>query len=149
MKYDFGRGTYLSMNYTFVNDLSVNYIYANEYFSNPDTIFWMSPKQLGTFTANIRLNKYLNLNACLLYRGGWSRNRSEGDLRDDPGDYAIVNATLIARNFLKDLKGPEARAAVKNLFNKEYTSPTENYGWLPDDLPMPGINFFFELRYAF
>ena len=148
MKYAFGRGTYLSMNYTYTNDLSVNYIYANDYFSNPDTILWMSPKQLGTFTANIRLNKYLNLNACLLYRGGWSRDRSEGELRDDPGDYAIVNATLIARNFLKDLKGLEARAAVKNLFNKEYTSPTE-HGWLPDDLPMPGINFFFELRYAF
>lgn len=147
MKYDFGRGTYLSMNYTYTNELSMNYTYMNnEYFSNPDPILWMSPKQSGTFTANIRLNEYLNLNACLLYRGGWSR--SEDDLRDDPGDYAIVNATLIARNFLKDLKGLEARAAVKNLFNKKYTSPTASDSF-PVDLPMPGINFFFELRYAF
>ena len=147
MKYDFGRGTYLSMNYTYVNDLSMNYTYVNEYIPNPDPILWMSPKQLGTFTANIRLNKYLNLNAYLLYRGDW--NRSESDPRDDPGDYAIVNATLIARNFLKELKGLEARAVVKNLFNKEYTSPTDEHELLSDDLPMPGINFFLELRYAF
>ena len=147
MKYDFGRGTYLSMNYTYMNDLSMNYTYVNEYIPNPDPILWMSPKQLGTFTANIRLNKYFNLNAYLLYRGDW--NRSESDPRDDSGDYAIVNATLIARNFLKELKGLEARAVVKNLFNKDYTSPTDEYDLLPDDLPMPGINFFLELRYTF
>jgi outer membrane receptor protein involved in Fe transport len=145
MKYDFGRGTYLSMNYTYTNDLNVNYTSVDKHVSYPKPKLWMSPKQLGTFTANIRLNKYLNLNAYLLYRGDW--NRSESDLRDDPGDYAIVNATLIARNFLKGLKGLEARAVVKNLFNKEYTSPTDE--WQPDDLPMPGINFFLELRYAF
>jgi outer membrane receptor protein involved in Fe transport len=46
------------------------------------------------------------------------------------------------------LKGLEARAAGKNLLNKDYTFP--NFaGYLPDDLPMPGINFFLELRYTF
>ena len=72
----------------------------------------------------------------------------EGDPREDPGDYAIVNATLTARNFLKDLKGLEVRAAVKNLLNKDYISP-QSSNYLPNDLPMPGINFFLELRYTF
>ena len=139
MKYDFGRGTYLSMNYT----------YQNFEGFDPDLPFmgaWWEPKQLGTLAANIRLNRYLNLNAYLLYRGDWTR--LPDDTRDDPEDYALVNATLIARNFLKELKGLEVRGSVHNLFNKEYTSPTAP-GELPDDLPMPGINFFLELRYTF
>ena len=139
MKYDFGRGTYLSMNYTYQNV---------ELFDSDLSSYvpWYEPKQLGTLAANIRLNRYLNLNAYLLYRGDWTRR--EDDTRDDPEDYALVNATLIARNFLKGLKGLEVRGSVHNLFNKEYTSPTAP-GWLPDDLPMPGINFFLELRYTF
>ena len=139
MKYDFGRGTYLSMNYTYQN---VELFDANLSSYVP----WYEPKQLGTLAANIRLNRYLNLNAYLLYRGEWTRR--EDDTRDDPEDYALVNATLIARNFLKGLKGLEVRGSVHNLFNKEYTSPTAP-GELPDDLPMPGINFFLELRYTF
>ena len=139
MKYDFGRGTYLSMSYTYI-DLELrgpNGQRLSHYYM---------PSQLGTLNANIRLNRYLNLNAYLLYRGGWERMIN--DPREDPGDYAVVNATLIARNFLKELKGLEVRAAVKNLLNKAYTSPTAA-GYLPDDMPMPGINFFLELRYTF
>ncbi len=139
MKYDFGRGTYLSMNYTYQN------LELWDAYGIP-TAAYRTPKQIGTLTANIRLNQYLNLNAYLLYRGDWTR--LEDDTRDDPGDYAIVNATLTARNFLKDLKGLEVRAAVKNLLNKDYVSP-QNSIYLPDDMPMPGINFFLELRYTF
>jgi len=136
MKYDFGRGTFISMNYTQMNiDLH-----------DPEQNPWGEPERLGTLSANIRLNRYLNLNAYLLYRGGWSREK--GDAREDPGDYAIVNATLIAKSFVKELKGLEVRGSVLNLFNKDYTSPT-SLGWLQDDLPMPGINFFLELRYTF
>ncbi len=138
MKYDLGRGTYLSMNYTHMN---TDYPAGVD-----DNIGWMRPERLGTVMGNVRLNRYLNLNAQLLYRGGWFRQ--PGDTRDDPGDYVIANAALIAKNFFKDLKGLEARAAVYNLFNKDYTSPT-GPGELPDDMPMPGINFMLELRYTF
>ena len=136
MKYDFGRGTYIGMNYTHLN-IDIR---------DPDVLPWFEPERLGTLTANVRLNRYLNLNAYLLYRGGWTR--AEGDPRDDPGDYVLVNTALIAKNFLKELKGLEVRGGVYNLFNKEYTSPTAP-GQLPDDLPMPGINFMLELRYTF
>jgi len=136
IKYDFGRGTYLSMNYTQLN--------VDVGGSGADA--WMEPTRLGTLTGNVRLNRYLNLNAQVLYRGGWSRE--QGDPRDDPGDYVIANTTLIAKNFLKELKGLEVRATVYNLFNKEYTSPTAA-GELPGDMPMPGINFMLELRYTF
>ena len=115
-------------------------------YADEDVVEWMEPKRLGTLTANVRLNRYLNLNTYLLYRGGWTR--AEGDPRDDPGDYVTVNATLIAKNFLKELKGLEVRGSILNLFNKEYTYPT-GAGELPGDMPMPGINFMLELRYTF
>ena len=129
--------------------LSMNYTYQNVELFDADLssyVPWYEPKQLGTLAANVRLNRYLNLNAYLLYRGDWTRR--EDDTRDDPEDYALINATMIARNFLKELKGLEVRGSVYNLFNKEYTHPTVP-GELPDDLPMPGINFFLELRYTF
>ena len=136
MKYDFGRGTYLGVNYTqFSMDIG-----------DTGADIWMEPTRLGTLTGNVRLNKYLNLNAQLLYRGGWSRE--QGDPREDMSDYVTANATLIARNLIKELKGLEARAAVYNLFNKDYTAPTAA-GELPGDMPMPGINFMLELRYTF
>jgi len=138
MKYDFGRGTYLGMNYTHFSR-EVRYL-------GVERRSWFEPERLGTLSANVRLNRYLNLNTYLLYRGGWTR--AKADTRDDPGDYVTVNATLIAKNFLKDLKGLEVRGMVYNLFNKDYTSPT-GPGELPDDMPMPGINFFVELRYTF
>jgi outer membrane receptor protein involved in Fe transport len=70
------------------------------------------------------------------------------NLRLDCAFYVTANATLIAKNFLKELKGLEAWAAVYNLFNKNYTSPTAA-GELPGDMPIPGINFMLELRYTF
>ena len=136
MKYDLGRGTYLGMNYTHLNLKA----------SQETPQLYLQPERLGTLKANVRLNRYLNLNAYLLYQGGWTR--AEDDPRDDPGDYVLMNATLIAKNFLKELKGLEVRGSVLNLFNKDYTSPTAP-GELPDDMPMPGINFFLELRYTF
>jgi len=141
MKYDLGRGTYLGMNYT---HLSVKGAASSS--GQETTPFFWEPARLGTLKANVRLNRYLNLNTYLLYRGGWTR--TEDDTRDDPGDYVTVNATLIAKNFLKELKGLEVRGSVLNLFNKQYTDPSSP-GTLPDDLPMPGINFFVELRYTF
>jgi outer membrane receptor protein involved in Fe transport len=146
MKYDFGRGTYLAMNYTQL---------SGEVIMGPEALFpgkrftdfhWYEPKRLGTLMANVRLNRYLNLNTYLLYKGGWHRPLT--DPRDDPGDYVLLNAGLIAKNFLKELKGLEVRGMVYNLFNKDYTSPS-GPDELPDNVPMPGINFFLELRYTF
>jgi len=147
MKYDFGRGTYLAMNYT---HLSMEAILGPEarFPGLRGKFYWYEPERLGTLTANIRLNRYLNLNTYLLYRGGWIRSPNSLETRDDPGDYITANVGLIAKNFLKELKGLEVRGMVYNLFNKDYTSP-QGVGQLPDDMPMPGINFFLELRYTF
>jgi outer membrane receptor protein involved in Fe transport len=136
LKYDFGRGTYLAM----------NYVYCSWELHDPDQRIWMQPQQMGTLMANVRLNRYLNLNTYLLYRGDCCRE--VGDTREDHSDYAVVNATLIARKFLKGYDGLELRASVHNLFDKDYTSPLSPTE-LPDDLPMPGRTFLLEMRYKF
>jgi iron complex outermembrane receptor protein len=135
LKYDFGRGTYVAMNYSYFHTSSRDPVIYN----------YMLPQHLGTLMANIRLNKYLNFNCYLLYRGDWNR-LDPLDTREDLSDYVIVNATLIAKNFLKGFEGFELRGSVHNLFDKDYTSP-QPWNCLPDDLPMPGINFFLEARY--
>ena len=62
-------------------------------------------------------------------------------------EYAIVNATLIAKKFLENHEGLELRGSVYNLFDKNYTSPTDPS--LPHDIPRPGRNFIIELKYKF
>jgi outer membrane receptor protein involved in Fe transport len=72
--------------------------------------------------------------------------RNVGDSRDDMAGYAVVNTTLIARNFLKGYEGLEVRGSIYNLFDKDYTCPE---AFLPDDMPQPGRNFIIELKYKF
>ena len=62
--------------------------------------------------------------------------------------YGIVNTTLIAKKFLKGYEEFEVRGSVYNLFDKDYTAPTDP-GSLPNDLPRPGRNFIVEVKYKF
>ena len=69
------------------------------------------------------------------------------ETRDDPSGHALVFATLIAKKFLKGYEPLELRASVSNLLDKDWSSP-EPPG-LPNDLPMPGINYLLEIKYTF
>lgn len=133
MKYDFGRGTYLAMNYTWQDA------------KNLDTKdrFYDIPKHKGNIMTNIRLSKYFNLFSELYFQDGYKREN--GDTREDPSGFGIVNATLIAKKFLKGL---EIRGSVYNLFDKEYAFPTA-VDSLSAEQPMPGRNFIVELQYEF
>jgi len=131
MKYDFGRGTYLAVNYTHT-------IFK-------EVFIWVTPKHMGNVMANIRLSRYLNFYAACHFEDGWRRD--SGDKRDDMSGYGIVNVTLIAKKFLKGYEGLELRGSVYNLFNKDYTSPAKIQ--LPHDTPRPGRNFMVEVKYKF
>jgi outer membrane receptor protein involved in Fe transport len=135
LKYDFGRGTFLSLCYSHANP-------SNE------TLYEI-PAHSGTLMANIRLSKYLNLNADLYYAHDFTRRDYESD-RDKPSDYGIVNATLIARKFWERFAGLELRGSVYNLFDKDYVYPRPRQYWQNlDDLPAPGRSFLVEAKYTF
>jgi len=136
LKYDFRRGSYLAVNYTYQTT------------EDPDTNESSSillPTYKGNIIANIRLNKYLNFNTYCHFRGGYQR--AEYDPRDNMQGNAIVNATLIAKKFLRRFKGLELRASVYNLFDEDYTMPTDSLR-IPGDIPMPGRNYMFGITYA-
>lgn len=138
LKYDFGRETYIASNYAYIDAENLDTGESN----------WTIPSHMGSIMTNIRLNRYLNWNAHCIYRGGWSREKD--DPRNDMSDYTVVNTTLIARKFLKGFEGLELALTVNNLFDEDYSSPTSNaISDLPDDLPMPGRNYLFELRYTY
>jgi iron complex outermembrane receptor protein len=134
-RYDFPRGTYLAMNYTYVRWLSPHVMIRN----------WWAPRHFGNVMANIRLSKYLNFYASCHIEDGFRRDI--GDTRDDMSGFAVVNTTLIARNFLKGYGGLEVRGSIYNLFDKDYTSP--DYPEIPNDTPQPGRNFIVEVSYKF
>jgi outer membrane receptor for ferrienterochelin and colicins len=134
-RYDFPRGTYLAMNYTYIRPISPHVKLRN----------WWAPRHLLNVMANIRLSRYLNFYAACHIEDGFRRNR--GDTRDDMSGFAVVNITLIARKFLKGYEGLEVRGSIYNLFDKDYTSPEDTS--LPNDMPQPGRNSMVEVKYKF
>ena len=134
VKYDFGRGSYFAMNYSYRRIMS------------PHTkvrIDWLIPKHLGNVMANVRLSNYLNFYASCHIEDGF--RRYTGDDRDYMSGYAVVNTTLIAKKFLKGYEGLELRGSIYNLFDKDYTSPEPQT--FPDDMPRPGRHFLVKVKY--
>jgi hypothetical protein len=129
MKYDLGRGTYLAGNYNYSN-------WKTGAFVNAQT-------HEGKLMTNIRLSRYFNFYADCRFMSG-RRRWLAGDTRDDPAGFGLVNATLIAKKFLKRYEELELRGSVYNLFDKDWIMPQGPQ--LPNDLPMPGINFLVEVR---
>ena len=118
----------------------------------------MIPEYTGNIMANIRLSKYLNFYADCHIEDGFRRdNRTErlrrifrSERRDDMSGYAVVNATLIAKKFLKGYEGFELRGSVYNLFDKDYTTPRwRKLDGPPPGVPRPGRNFMVGVKYKF
>lgn len=101
------------------------------------------PKHKGNVGFNVGLTKYLNANIHAFISD--ERVRAEQDTRDDSPGYAIVNLTLIAKEFFKKMK---VKASLFNLLDKDYNDPAP-INTIPTDLPRPGRTFFIGLEYGF
>jgi iron complex outermembrane receptor protein len=86
--------------------------------------------------------KYLNVNANLFIIG--KKPRVPGDPRKDAPGYALLDLTLIAKEFYKGL---EIRGSVHNLLDKEYADPLPPV--VPGDLPREGRHLMVEALYRF
>ncbi len=93
--------------------------------------------------SNVGFLKYANANLHTYVSG--PRPREDGDTRRNTPSYALVNLTLIGRNFIDNL---EIRGSVFNLFDKSYkdSAPVDT---VTTDYPQPGISFIVELQYQF
>ena len=72
------------------------------------------------------------------------RKRSFGDLRPPVNDYTTLDLTLRGSDLFHGLG---VSLAVKNLFDTNTREPSLPPGLIPNDLPLSGRNYYFELRY--
>ncbi len=131
LKADIGNNAYAFANYTYLDAESKGD-------PLPDV-----PKHKGNIGFNYSFGKYLNANLHTFISD--DRVREEKDGRDDSPGYALVNLTLIAKEFFKTI---EIKASLFNLLDKNYEDPAP-INTIPTDLPRPGRTFFIELGYKF
>jgi iron complex outermembrane receptor protein len=136
MKYDFGKGTYLAMNYTYQNAENLD----------TDERLCDIPRHKGNIMANIRLSRYLNFYTDCHFQDDFKRAKE--DNRKDNSGFGVVNATLITKKFLESYEELEIRLSVYNLLDKKYTFPSL-IDTMPSDNPMPGRNFIIEIQFTF
>ena len=101
------------------------------------------PKHKGNVGINLGITKYLNANLHAFISG--ERIRAQEDTRDDSPGFALLNLTLIGKEFFNDLK---IKASIFNLLDKDWDDPAQ-FGRIATDLPRPGRNFFVEFSYEF
>ena len=133
LKADFGNDNYVFANYTFQKA---------EETRNRNRL-----PDVPVHSANLGINagfwKYANANLNTLFIG--PRPREFGDTRHDLSSYALVNLTLIGKNFIDHL---EIKGSIFNLFDKSYKDSAPR-NTVPTDYPQPGRSFIVELQYQF
>ena len=131
---------------TKVNISNGNYIFMNYTFQNPEdddgNDLPSVAEHYGNFGANIHCWKYINTNLSTFFSG--RRSRREDDSRDDLPSYALLNLSVIGKEFFKTM---EVQGTVYNLLDKDYSDPGPVS--ISEDLPRPERTFFVGLSYRF
>ena len=130
-KLDITKGNYVFMNYTFQSPED----------DDGDDMPFVA-KHKGNFGVNVHHWKYINTNLSTFVSG--SRSREDDDTRNDLPAYALLNLSVIGKEFFKTM---EVQGTVYNLLDKDYSDPGPTS--VPEDLPRPGRTFFIGLSYQF
>jgi len=130
-KVDITKGNYVFMNYTFQSPED----------DDGDDLPFVA-KHKGNFGVNVHYWKYVNTNLSTFVSG--RRFREEDDTRDDLPAYALLNLSVIGKEFFKTM---EVYGTVYNLLDKDNSDPGPTS--IPEDLPRPGRTFFIGLSYQF
>ena len=133
LKADFGNDNYVFANYTYQDAEDTRN--RNRL---PDV-----PVHNGNIGINAAFCKYANANLTTLLSG--PRPREDGDTRRDIPGQALVNMTLIGKNFIDNF---EVRGSVFNLFDKSYYDPAPQ-NTVTTDYPQQGRSVTIELRFEF
>lgn len=131
---------------TKVNIMKESYVFMNYTFQNPeddngDDLPFVAQHK-GNFGVNVHYWKYINTNVNTFISG--PRSREVGDTRDDMPSYALLNLSVIGKEFFKTM---EIQGTVFNLLDKDYSDPGPTS--IPGDLPRPGRTFWVGLGYQF
>ncbi len=123
-----------------------NYVFMNYSFQNPednhgDDLPFVTQHK-GNFGINAQYWKYVNTNLSTFVSG--TRSREISDSRDDLPAYALLNLSVIGKEFFKTM---EIQGSVYNLLDKDYSDPAP--ASIPGDFPRPGRTFWVGLKYQF
>ncbi len=123
-----------------------NYIFMNYSYQNPEDDkggdLPFVAKHKGNIGINIEPWKYINANLNAFISG--RRTREPDDLLDKMPSYAVINLSVIAKEFFKEL---EIQGTVYNLLDKDYADPAQDS--IPNGSPRPGRHFFVGFEYEF
>jgi outer membrane receptor protein involved in Fe transport len=104
--------------------------------------------QKGNIGGDYLINRYININTNIFLTG--DKPREAGDSRGDHKGYAVTDMTI---TFSRYIIGLEVRASVKNLFDREYSSPSffnpPPSAYQVADYPREGRNYSLDMRYSF
>jgi len=125
--------------------VSANYAYQSTKNDKTDKQIEYVPKKQFYLDARWKFKPDWELSSQLNWIA--DRERAEGDLRKDIGDYTLVNLTLRRSNFGfgDGKKNWEFAATIKNLFDENAFEPSD--GSIPDDYPLNERRFYAEIRY--
>ena len=101
------------------------------------------PAHLANLGLTAQFGKHVSVTPALLIRG--SRPRLAADPRPDVPAYALMNITLIAKNFWRTLA---LSGTIYNLFDVDYVDPA-GLNTVPGDYPRPGRSVFVKATYKF
>ena len=130
-KVDISKGNYIFMNYTFQDPED----------SNGRDLSYIA-EHTGTFGVNVHHWKYINTNLSTFVSG--SRSRESTDTRRDLPGYALLNLSIIGKEFCKTM---EVQGTIFNILDKQYSDPGPTA--ITNDLPRPGRTFFVGLSFQF
>ncbi|MBM4053137.1 MAG: TonB-dependent receptor [Planctomycetes bacterium] len=129
-----------------IDILNGNYIFMNYTFQDPQdddgSNLPFVAKHKGNFGVNTNPWKYTNINLSTFFSG--KRYREADDARDDMPSYALLNLSVIAKEFFNTM---EVQGTIFNLLDKDYDDPGPVS--IQDDLPRPGRTFFLGMSYQF
>jgi outer membrane receptor protein involved in Fe transport len=122
--------------------LYANYAFQKSIDDSVDADVGFAPTHQVYARADWRFLPKWNLDTQFNWVG--DRKRSFGDLRPPVNDYTTLDLTLRGSDLFHGLG---VSLAVKNLFDTNTREPSLPPGLIPNDLPLSGRNYYFELRY--
>lgn len=141
-----GHGLEIEMVYEVNSRLQIlsNYAFQKSTESESDSDVANTPQHQIYARTNWMFALGWTLNAQAIWIA--DRKREATDPRPEVDDYIITD--LIVRYKPKN-RPWEMALAVRNVFDEDAREPSPAPGFIPNDLPLPGRNFFVEARYHF
>ncbi|MBM4054257.1 MAG: TonB-dependent receptor [Planctomycetes bacterium] len=131
---------------TKINISQGNYVFFNYTYQDPEDDHGNELPFVAKHKGNIGINaqpcKYVNTNLSAFFSG--KRYREEDDSRDDMSSYALVNLSVIGKEFFRTMN---VQGTVFNVLDKDYEDPGTVS--ISEDLPRPGRTYFVGLSYQF